>query len=53
MIVRAPTFEDYDRIMELLIEMANYNELSELKNPQYNDRYIRNLITECLKSVWL
>ena len=50
MIVRAPVFEDYDRIMELLIEMANYNELSELKNPQYNDRYIRNLITECLKS---
>jgi len=49
MIVRTPTFQDYDRIMELLIELANYNELSELQNPKYNDKYIRNLLTECLK----
>lgn len=48
--IRTPTFADYDRIMELLIEMANYNELSELQNPKYNDRYIRNLITDCLQS---
>lgn len=50
MIIRTPTFADYDRIMELLIEMANYNELSELQNPKYNDRYIRNLITDCIKT---
>ncbi len=48
--IRTPVFADYDRVMELLIEMANYNELSELQNPKYNDRYIRNLITDCLQT---
>ena len=49
-IIRTPTFADYDRIMELLIEMANYNELKELQNPAYNDKYIRNVLTQCLRA---
>jgi len=50
MIIRTPTFADYDRIMELLIDMANFNELTELQNPDYNDKYIRNLLCNCQKS---
>jgi hypothetical protein len=50
MIIRTPTFQDYDRIMELLIDMANFNELTELQNPEYNDKYIRNLLCNCQKA---
>jgi N-acetylglutamate synthase-like GNAT family acetyltransferase len=49
MIIRTPTFKDYDRIMELLIELANANPLPELQNPQYDDRYIRYILTEFVK----
>lgn len=51
--IRTPSFADYDRVMELLIEMANFNELSELHLPKWNaknERIIANLITECAKS---
>ena len=52
-IIRTPSFADYDRVMELLIEMANFNELSELHTPKWsakNERAIANLITECARS---
>jgi predicted GNAT superfamily acetyltransferase len=52
-IIRTPTFADYDRVMALLIEMANFNELSELHTPSWNaknERAIANLITECAKT---
>ena len=51
--IRTPSFADYDRVMELLIEMANFNELSELHTPKWsakNERAIANLITECARS---
>ena len=49
MIVRTPTFADYDRIMELLIELANANPLQELHNPRYDDRYIRHTLTHFVR----
>ena len=52
-VIRTPCFADYDRVMQLLIEMANFNELSELHTPNWsakNERAIANLITECLKT---
>ena len=51
--IRTPSFADYDRVMELLIEMANFNELSELHTPKWNaknEKMIANIITECLKT---
>ena len=51
--IRTPSFADYDRVMELLIEMANYNELRELHTPKWsakNEKAIANLITECAKT---
>ncbi len=48
--IRRPTFEDYDEIMQLLIDMANTSDLVELHNPTYLDRYIRNVITETMKN---
>lgn len=48
--IRIPNFADYDRIMELLIELANANPLPELQNPRYDDRYIRHMLTEFVKN---
>ncbi len=51
--IRTPSFADYDRVMELLIEMANFNELSELHTPKWtakNEKAIANLITECART---
>ena len=44
--IRIPTFKDYDRIMELLIDMSNTTDIIAYHNPTYRDKYIRNMITE-------
>ena len=46
--IRIPTFKDYDRIMDLLIDMANTTDIFAYHNPTYRDKYIRNMITEFL-----
>ena len=44
--IRIPTFQDYDRVMQLLIDMSNTTDIVAYHNPTYRDKYIRNLITE-------
>ena len=54
MILRTPGFKDYDRIMDLLIDMANASDVFCYYNPSYKDKYIRNMITEfCRNGVFI
>ena len=47
--IRQATIQDFDRIMELMINFANSSPYSPLKDPKYNDYYIRNLLVGIIK----
>ena len=48
--IRRAGLEDFDRIMELMINFANSSPLTEHHNPQYNDMYVRNLLCDIIKN---
>ena len=47
--IRQATLQDFDRIMELMINFANSSPYAPLKQPEYNDTYIRNLLVSIIK----
>jgi len=48
--IRRAGLEDFDRIMEMMINFANSSPFSAHHNPQYNDTYVRNLLVSLIKS---
>jgi len=42
--IRRATIQDYDSIMAMMINFANSSPYSALRNPEYNDMYIRRLL---------
>lgn len=46
--IRSANLEDFDRIMELMINFANHSPWAPHHNPMYNDHYVRNLLTSFL-----
>lgn len=51
--IRSATLQDFDRIMEMLINFANASPYAPLKNPEYNDTYVRNVLCEIMKSGYI
>ena len=47
--IRQATIQDFDRIMEMMINFANSSPYAPLTNPQYNDYYVRNLLVGIMK----
>ena len=50
MSIRHATVQDFDRIMELMVKFANAAVYTPFHNPQYNDSYIRRLLTTFMQS---
>ena len=48
--IRRAIIQDFDRIMELMINFANSSPLKAHHNPQYNDTYVRRLLCEVIKN---
>lgn len=48
--IRYADLQDFDRIMEMMVNFANSAPLSDLHNPQYNDLYVRRLLCEIIKN---
>lgn len=48
--IRRATIQDFDRIMEMMIEFANSSPLSAHHNPQYDDQYVRKLLCEVMNN---
>jgi len=48
--IRRAGLEDFDRIMEMMINFANSSPLQAHHNPQYNDRYVRNLLCNIMSN---
>ena len=48
--IRRAGIEDFDRIMEMMINFANSSPLNAHHNPQYNDLYVRNLLCDIIKN---
>ncbi len=48
--IRSARFEDFDRIMEMMIDFANHAPFDSLHKPEYDDWYIRKLLGTFLKS---
>ena len=42
--IRRADIQDFDRIMEMMINFANSSPYEPHHNPQYNDQYVRNLL---------
>jgi hypothetical protein len=42
--IRRADIQDFDRIMEMMINFANSSPYKPHHNPQYNDQYVRNLL---------
>jgi hypothetical protein len=42
--IRRAGIQDYDRIMEMMINFANSSPYEPHHDPQYNDKYVRNLL---------
>lgn len=42
--IRHATIQDYDRIMEMMINFANSSPFTALQEPDFNDMYIRKLL---------
>jgi len=43
--IRSATLQDYDRVMEMMINFANHSPWAPHHDPQYNDHYVRNLLS--------
>lgn len=48
--IRFADFDDYDRLMELMINFANSAPIDSLHNPDYEDRRIRHFLTNIMRS---
>ena len=48
--IRRAGLEDFDRIMEMMINFANSSPLHAHHNPKYNDTYVRNLLVHIIKN---
>lgn len=48
--IRRATIQDYDRVMEMMINFANSSPYAPLQNPDYNDTYVRRLLDSFLRS---
>jgi len=47
--IRYAKIQDFDRIMEMMINFANASPYAPLHDPQYDDGYIRNLLINFMK----
>lgn len=47
--IRAADIQDFDRIMEMMVNFANSSPYSAHHEPQYNDEYVRRLLCEFIK----
>ena len=47
--IRHATLQDFDRIMEMMINFANSSPYGAQHNPDYNDEYVRRLLCEFIK----
>jgi hypothetical protein len=48
--IKRAGIEDFDRIMEMMINFANHSPFEAHHNPQYNDTYVRNLLVSIIKN---
>jgi hypothetical protein len=48
--IRHATLQDFDRIMEMMINFANSSPFDPQHNPEYNDEYIRRLLCNFMKN---
>jgi N-acetylglutamate synthase-like GNAT family acetyltransferase len=48
--IRRAGIDDFDRIMELMINFANTSPLTEHHNPQYNTKYVKTLLCGIMKN---
>jgi|TARA_R110002073_G_scaffold181670_1_gene340029 N-acetylglutamate synthase-like GNAT family acetyltransferase len=48
--IRHATIQDFDRIMEMMIDFANSSPYNAHHNPQYNDTYVRRLLCQFMTS---
>jgi hypothetical protein len=48
--IRRANIQDYDAIMEMMINFANSSPYSPLQNPEYNDIYVRRLLDNFQRS---
>jgi len=48
--IRRADLQDFDRIMEMMINFANLSPYEPHHNPQYNDQYVRNLLVGLTKN---
>ena len=48
--IRHATIQDFDRIMEMMIDFANSSPYEAHHNPQYGDTYVRRLLCQFMKA---
>ena len=48
--IRHATIQDFDRIMEMMIDFANSSPYNAHHNPQYGDTYVRRLLCQFMTS---
>jgi len=48
--IRQASIQDYDRIMQMMINFADSSPVSALHNPEYDDMYIRRLLDNFIKT---
>lgn len=48
--IRRATIQDYDSIMQMMINFANSSPYAPLQDPEYNDTYVRRLLDSFLRS---
>ena len=48
--IRKATIQDFDRIMEMMIDFANHSPYSPQNNPEYGDTYVRRLLCSFMQN---
>jgi hypothetical protein len=48
--IRRAGIEDFDRIMEMMINFANASPFGAHHAPQYNEKYVKNLLVHIIKN---
>ena len=48
--IRHADLKDFDRIMEMMINFANSSPYDAHHDPEYNDRYVRNLLVQIIQN---
>ena len=48
--IRTATIQDFDRIMEMMINFANSSPYDAHHQPKYNDEYVRRLLVQFIKA---